>query len=159
MKVQILAGVIAVLVLAGCESRYNPGNWGWFGGGRSEPTLAPRKGYVDDSDPRPVIDQVVSMTVDKVPGGAVVTAVGLPRTQGYYAADLISTYETEAGKPAAKDGVMRLEFRIVPPRQPRPVVNQASREVVSAFYLSDQALQSVRQITVVGARNQVSSRR
>ena len=130
MKLKIVAGlVMALLVLSGCQSRYNPVNWGWFGGSRSEATLAPNRGYPSDVDPRPLVSQVVSMQVDRVPGGAIVTAVGLPPTQGYWAADLVSTYETEAGKIASKDGVIQLEFRVVPPRGPQNVVNQRSREI------------------------------
>lgn len=159
MKLQILAGCVALAVLAGCESRYNPGNWGWFGGSRSEPTLEPRRGYPLDYDPRPLVQQVLSMQVDQVSGGAVVTAVGLPPTQGYWAADLVSAYETEAGKIASRDGVIELRFLIVPPPQQRPVVNQVSREVSAGIFLSDQALTGVRQIRVVGQENQRSSSR
>jgi hypothetical protein len=159
MRLQIVAGLLVLTVLAGCQSRYNPTNWGWFGGSTGEATLAPRSGYAPDVDPRPLADQIVSMQVDRLPGGAIVTAVGLPRTQGYWKADLVSTYKTESGKTAAKDGVIRLEFRVIPPRGPRPVVNQASREISAGIYLTDQTLRGVRTITVVGAQNQRSSRR
>ncbi len=159
MKVQIVAGLLAIGLLAGCQSRYSPNNWGWFGGSQSEPTLAPNDGYAPDYDRRPLVQQVVSMSVDQVPGGAIVTAVGLPPTQGYWEADLVSTYETESGKPAPKDGVMRLEFRIVPPRGQKRVSTAISREVTAGTFLSDQALGAVRTITVVGSGNQRSSGR
>lgn len=159
MKTQIVAGLVAVLVLGGCESNYNPGNWGWFSRSQSTPTLEPGKGYEDKTDYRPMVEQVTSMSVDRVHGGAIINAVGLPKTQGYWAADLVPTYETESGKPTSKDGVMRLEFRVVPPRTPQPSVNQRSREVVAGLFLSDQALQGARQIIVVGEQNQRSSSR
>lgn len=159
MKLPIFAGLVAVLVLAGCQSRYNPSNWGWFGGSRSEPSLAPRNGYPSDIDPRPLVSQVVSMSVDQVPGGAVVTAVGLPPTQGWWAADLVSTYVTEAGQTAPKDGVIQLEFRVVPPVSARGSVNKASRELTAGTFLSEQTLRGVRQIRVIGANNQRSSGR
>ncbi|SNT11032.1 hypothetical protein [Tropicimonas sediminicola] len=159
MKAQIVAGVIAALVLAGCQSRYNPGNWGWFGGSRSAPTLEPRDGYEQNADFRPLVEQVVSMTVEQTPGGAIVTATGLPPTQGYWKADLVSTYQTVTGEVAAKDGEIRLEFRIVPPPTPTPASTARSREVTTALFLTDQTLRNVRQITVVGQANARSSRR
>ncbi|SDJ41825.1 hypothetical protein [Aliiruegeria lutimaris] len=158
MKVQIVAGLVAVLVLTGCQSRYNPTNWGWFSGSQSG-TLEPRKGYPSDVDPRNLVSQVTSMQIDQVPGGAIVTAVGLPPTQGYWNADLISTYKTETGAVAPKDGVIQLEFVIAPPRQQRNVVNTASREVSAGTFLSDQTLRGVRTIRVIGQNNQRSSNR
>lgn len=159
MKAQIVAGLVAVLVLAGCESRYNPTNWGWFGGSRSAPTLEPQDGYEDTTEIRPLVQQVLSMSVDQVPGGAIVTATGLPPSQGYWEADLVSAFQTVTGDVASKDGEIRLDFRIVPPRTPKPVVNQRSREVTTGLYLSDQTLQNVRRITVVGSANSRSSTR
>ncbi|MDV7141592.1 hypothetical protein R3X27_02745 [Tropicimonas sp. TH_r6] len=159
MKVQIVAGLLAVLVLAGCQSRYNPGNWGWFSNSTGEPSLAPNKGYPIDADPRPLVSQVVSMQVDQVPGGAVVTAVGLPPRQGYWGADLISTYKSEAGRIAPKDGVIQLEFRVVPPKRQTNAVNQASRELSAGAFISDQSLRGVRQIRVIGQNNQRTSSR
>ncbi|RYH10380.1 hypothetical protein [Tropicimonas sp. IMCC6043] len=159
MKTQIVAISLAVLVLAGCSSRYNPVNWSWFGGSRSEASLAPRGGFPSDVDPRPLVSQVVSMQVDRVPEGAVVTAVGLPPTQGWWAAGLVSRYESEAGRIAAKDGVIELEFRILPPAKPQNVINEASREVSAGIYLSNQTLAGVRRITVIGQNNQRTSNR
>ncbi|MFV0333999.1 MAG: hypothetical protein ACK5JR_08020 [Tropicimonas sp.] len=161
MKAQIVAGLVAVLVLTGCQSRFNPTNWGWgwFGNDRSEPTLAPRDGYPSDIDPRPLVAQVTSMQVDRASGGAIVTAVGLPATQGYWAADLVSTYKTEAGRIAAKDGVLQLEFLVVPPRERRRSGTTVSREISAGIFISEQSLAGVREIRVVGQNNQRSSRR
>ncbi|MFD0981389.1 hypothetical protein [Tropicimonas aquimaris] len=159
MKAQIVAGVIAALVLTGCQSRLNPGNWGWFGGSRSAPTLEPEDGYDQNADLRPLVEQVVSMSVEQTPGGAIVTATGLPPTQGYWKADLVSAYETVTGAVASKDGEIRLEFRIVAPPTPKPVGAARSREVTTALFLTDQTLRNVRQITVVGQANARSSSR
>ncbi|SFB70291.1 hypothetical protein [Tropicimonas isoalkanivorans] len=159
MKVQIVAGLAAALVLTGCQSRYNPVNWSWGGGNASRTTLAPDDGYEDKTERRPLVSQVLSMDVERVPGGAIVTAVGLPPTQGYWKADLVSTYQTVTGEVAAKDGEIRLEFKIIPPPVPNPVVNQQSREVVAGTYLTDQTLYNVRRITVVAANNSVASSR
>ncbi|WP_068111390.1 hypothetical protein [Tropicimonas marinistellae] len=159
MKAQHVAGLLAVLLLAGCESSYNPANWGWFGRSQSTPTLAPSDGYEDTTDIRPLVSQVVSMRIERAPGGAIVTAVGLPPTQGYWAADLLSTYVDVVGDVAANNGEILLEFRIVPPRAPQPAINAQSREVTAGIFLSDQTLQGVRTVTVVGQNNRRSSRR
>ncbi|WP_116131989.1 hypothetical protein [Tropicimonas sp. IMCC34043] len=160
MKIYRLAGLLALVLLAGCGTRLNPGNWGWFGGGRDRtPTLEPKKGYEDTTDYRPMVARVVSVQVEPVAGGVIVTAVGLPPTQGYFATDLVPTFTSEIGKPAPKDGVMALEFRIVPPPRPWPAGSQASREVTAALYLTDQSLGNTRQITVAGSQNKVSARR
>lgn len=159
MKTQIIIGLTAVLVLAGCQSRYNPGNWGWFGGGSSEPTLAPRRGYTEYVETRPLVDRILSVSVEPVHGGAIVTAVGLPPTQGYWSADLVPVNTTETGRPISIDGVMLLEFRIVPPPVRNPVVNEVSREVVAGRFLSTQSLGNARQVTVVARQNQASARR
>ena len=141
MKTQIIVGLTVLLMLAGCNSRYNPGNWGWFGGGGgSEPTLEPGRGYTDTSERRPLVARVLTMSVEPTHGGAIVTAVGLPPTQGYWAADLVPHFTTEAGRPTSKDGIMQLDFHIVPPPVQNYVVNQSSREITAAVFLSEQSL-------------------
>lgn len=160
MNYRIIAGAAALLVLAGCESRYNPGNWGWFsGGGGKQETLEPRGGYEDPSDRRPFVTQVTDVRVERVAGGAIVTAVGLPPTQGYWEADLVPAYTTVTGKPAARDGVMWLEFRAIGPLTPHPVGTPLSREVVTGVFLTDQALANAGRIVVVAEGNERIARR
>lgn len=159
MKVLFVAGLMATVALAGCQSRLNPAHWSWFERSASEPTLAPKEGYPSDVDPRPRVSQVVSMQVDRTQGGAIVTAVGLPPTQAYWEAALIPTYKGDGGKVAAKDGVIQLEFLAVPPFQHRREGTRISRELSAGIFLSDQSLEGVREIRVVGQNNQRSSRR
>ena len=158
-KTRIAAGLLAVLVLAGCESRFNPGNWNLWGGGGTPTTLAPSGGYGDTTDPRPLVDQVVSVRVDSRPGGVIVTADGLPPTIGYWEVGLVPVYESVTGKPASKDGIMWLEFVAVGPLRPQPAVTPPAREVTAGIHLSEQALRGTRQIVVVGQRNQRSASR
>ncbi|MFP5480587.1 MAG: hypothetical protein ACLGIE_13005 [Alphaproteobacteria bacterium] len=137
--------------LAGCggfrESRLNPFNW--FG--RSEP----RETVVvqDQAQARnPLVETVVGLVVEPIPGGAIVRARGLTPTQGYWAAELVEV-ETE------QEGVLVYEFRILPPAGAADVNTPRSREVDVAVYVSDFKLGSVREIVVQGATNARSARR
>ncbi len=144
--------VVAVAMVSACgrvaESRFNPLNW--FGGDRETRDVAPA---TEASDPRPVVDQVIQLSVDEAPGGAVVRAVGLPATQGHWAAALVP--EARQTLP----GVLTFTFRIVPPASATRISTQQSREVVAATFLSDQSLAGVREIRVLGARASRSVRR
>lgn len=140
-------------MLAGCasiaESRFNPFNW--FGRGQEAETLAPGE---RPADPRPLVDQVTELVVERVPGGAIVRARGLPPTQGYYDGALVS--ET---RNTPEDGVLTYQFRIVEPATPQRVSTVRSREVIVGLFLSDQTLEGVRSIRVEAARNARVARR
>jgi hypothetical protein len=138
-------------LLAGCggfaDSRLNPVNW--FG--RSEP----RETIVlpdEDADTRPLVDAVLSMTVEPVPGGAIVRARGQTPTQGWWAAELVPLDIEDAGS-------LVYEFRIVPPPVPTAVNTPQSRQVDVAIFVSDFKLDAVREIVVQGATNARSARR
>jgi hypothetical protein len=131
-----------VLSLAACGTRLNPFNW--FGNDRSE-RITVTEQEETPSDPRPLVDQVLSLSVEPVPQGAIVRATGLPPTQGYWQADLV---EAERG-----DNGILYEFRLIAPLEPAAVGTQRSREVIVATELSNFELQSIRTITVTGAQN------
>lgn len=99
-------------------------------------------------DPRPLIDQVLSVRVERNQGGVIVHAMGLPPTQGYYDAELVVQ---NGGIPVK--GVLSFEFRAAPPPQPAAVSTQRSREVLVGLYLTNQQLDGVRRIEVIAARN------
>jgi|SRR6056297_115699 len=163
MKGPLLAGLVAVMALSACsgvrESRLNPFNW--FGGSQAEErTLAPRGGYgAEEADPRPLVDRVIALQVDRTPGGAIVSAIGLPPTQGWWAAELVPVNADIEGRPVADGGVLGFEFRIVPPPGPRRSGTPPSREVSAGLFVTDQELAEVRSVTVAGADNQRSARR
>lgn len=153
MKKPLAAAMIVILLVGGCQSRYNPVNW--FGRSKEVTTLEPEKGYAAVAvDNRPLVDQITTMTVERAPGGALVRATGLPPTQGFWNAELVAQ---NGGKPV--DGVLTFRFVATPPRTPEPQGTQASREINVAAFVSDYDLGGVRQITVQGARNQHTSRR
>ena len=138
--------------LAGCarlrSSRLNPINW--FGRGRSVPALTPD--IVAAADPRPLVDNVTALHVERTPGGGIVRATGLPGRQGWFGAHLVPA--------ASEDDAVRLyQLRAFPPAGATPVSTEASRELVVATFMTDQELAGIREIRVSGARNTLSSRR
>ncbi|RVV97324.1 hypothetical protein EKE94_14555 [Mesobaculum littorinae] len=148
----ILAASIAGLLI-GCgrvaESRLNP--FTWFGGS-STASAVPASTAAPEADPRPVMDQISSLTIDRTPGGAILRATGVPPTQGYWEGALIPV-ET------AEPGVLSYTFRAAPPPEPTRVSTQASREVVVGLFLSNQTLAGVSEINVAAARNGLAVRR
>ena len=130
------------------ESRLNPLNW--FGSDSSEELLTTEP--VGDTDQRPLIDQIISLQVDQTPEGAIVRAVGLPPTQGFWKAELV---EVEQDDPT----VLAYEFRIVPPIERNPQGTQRSREILVADAVSTAELRGISQIVVAGRQNQRSVNR
>ncbi|MCE6950140.1 hypothetical protein [Cereibacter sphaeroides] len=150
MRRPLLLGLALVLTLGACGTRLNPVNW--FGG--SEPataTMTPVALPAPSEDGRPLMAQVISLDIDAMQGGAIVRAVGLPPTQGYWAAELV-------GRPV-QDGVKTFEFRALPPMAQTAVSTQQSREVTVGAFITAHELQGIRQITVVAAGNALTSRR
>ena len=97
------------------------------------------------------MDQVSRIAIDTAPGGAILRAVGLPPTQGYFEGALVLT--------RSEPGVLTYAFRIVPPTAASRVSTERSREVVVGLFLSDQTLEGIREIRVQGARNARGLRR
>ncbi len=157
MRVSVLAAMAALVLMAGCGTRLNP--FTWFGGSTAEPAAAPAEAGEGPVDPRPLVDQVAELTVDRVPGGALVTAVGLPPVQGWFEAELVPEAVGIDGRPLAENGVLSFRFVAVPPPTSRRAGTRASREISAGLFLTDQTLAPVRTITVKGAGNQRSARR
>lgn len=144
---RLLAGVLALSTHASCgtlsDSWINPFNW--FG--QDEEVQATPPTVVHVADRRPLVDQIVSVRMERVPGGAILHAVGLPPYQGYWGTALME--DAARSTPARRIFL----FRIVPPRQAVRVSTPQSREVSAARFLSDQALEGVREVQVLGALN------
>ncbi|HSF65648.1 MAG TPA: hypothetical protein VLA78_14750 [Paracoccaceae bacterium] len=153
MRIPLLAALAIGMTLSGCgtvrESRLNPFNW--FGGSEeAEPQPALPGAPVDR---RILVDNVVAMAVERMPGGVIVRATGLPPTQGYWEAELVAR--------PVEGGQIVYDFRVFPPVTRQAVSTQQSREVEVATFLSDFRMESegIRQITVQGATNARTSRR
>jgi len=130
-----------ILSVAACGTRLNPFNW--FGGDREE-----RIAVVDTTepaDPRPLMTEILSLSVESTAQGAIVRVTGLPPSQGYWGADLVETDRT--------GNAIVYEFRAVPPLDAAAQGTPASREVVVGTQLSNFDLAGIRTITVIGAQN------
>lgn len=123
----------------------------WFGRDRAEVVQTVPDPNVT-ADGRRFVSQVTELAVDATPSGAIIRAVGLPPTQGYWDAELV---RVSTDDPSA----IVYEFRVVPPLEPRRQSTQQSREIIAGAALSNAALRGVRSISVVGARNRRSVRR
>ena len=151
MKRTVLAGMAAVLVLAGCgairESRLNPFNW--FGRSEARATVAIAAA---PADLRALAPEILAMTVEPYPGGAIVKATARTPTQGWWDAELVARDTDE-------NGVLVYEFRLFPPLAATPAGTAQSREVTAAASISDIKLQGVTEIVVQGEGNARASRR
>jgi len=149
---RIIFAVTLLAFLGACgggfrDSRLNPRNW--FGRDKEEIVVVS-----EDVDPRGLVNEVISLKVDRLPEGAIIHAVGLPQTQGYYEAELVPLNDEFPDK-----GVLIYEFRVFPPQSATGVVNKRSREVLVAHFVSTQSLAGVRRIQVIGISNRRTVRR
>ncbi|KEP70623.1 hypothetical protein FGG78_16925 [Thioclava sp. BHET1] len=165
MKKALIAALALTLATAGCSairgSKLNP--FTWFSPSRGEPsvTLAPRGGYPTKVGKVGQIPaQVVSsLTVEKIPSGAIITAMALPPTQGFWDTDLVPL---NGGKPDDA-GTLTYRFMLHPPSadsaDARRVSTPQSRAVSAAAFVNNYNLQNVRTIVVQGATTSRSARR
>ena len=151
MTRSLTAALAAVLVLTACgavrESRLNPFNW--FGRSERVETYAPAPKEVD---PRLLVADVVSLSIEPYSGGAIIRATGVMETQGWWDAELV---EAESDDP----GHLILDFRILPPVTETPVSTVRSREVTVALTLSPRRLEDISRVTVQGERSARTTRR
>ncbi|MEM1273605.1 MAG: hypothetical protein AAGF88_07295 [Pseudomonadota bacterium] len=148
MAIRILMMLGLCLLVAACGTRLNPFNW--FGGAEDEERVETIEAP-ESTDPRLLVAQVLDVTIDPLPTGAVVTAIGLPPTQGFWEAELVEV--------SRSDGRLVYEFRVFPPLTTSAPGSQASREVITAADLSVRDLDGIREIAVEGASNRLVSRR
>lgn len=164
MRRVIPALLVATLTLSACggfrESNFNPRNW--FGGSRSEPVAADAKNALippKSGISRPDfvyqgqnVDQVTELALERIPGGAMIRASGVARRQGAYDVRLVPQ-----GAPDA--GVLTYDLQVLYPRNRTSQGPAQSRTVTVALALTDQQLDGVRTVRVVGLQNQQTSTR
>ncbi|SEN02099.1 hypothetical protein SAMN05216227_100670 [Pseudorhodobacter antarcticus] len=150
MKTPLITALCASLALGACatisNSRINPFNW--FGGSEEVAMVSPDG---KPADTRQLVSQVTVLVLEKMPGGVIVRATGLPPVQGFWDAELVAR--------PVEDGKLTYDFRVFPPIIATNVSTPRSREVTVATYISDIKLAGVREITVQGAANARASRR
>jgi hypothetical protein len=151
MRVSVAIAAAACLGLSGCDSNLNPVNW--FGGDQpGQETVRLAEVQEAPADPRPLIDQVTALSAERVPGGILLTAVGLPPTQGWFAAELVPEQVGIDDRPLVEDGVLALRFVAVPPPAPGRVGPERSRQITAGLFLSSDTVAGARSILVRGDR-------
>lgn len=156
-----LLGTAVLLTLSGCariaDSRLNPLNW--FGNSREvavTPTgevrpLVPESRRVQVVDARPLVQSVVSLSVDRAPTGAVVRATGVAATQGFFNAELVFA--------GISGGVLTLEFRAQAPSGFEAQGTARSRQISAAYSIDSTTLAAIRTVRVQAATNARTSGR
>lgn len=153
MKTRLGLAFAATAVLASCGaggSSLNP--FSWF---RSEPEVrVAATAAAIPTDPRPLVQQVEWVKVERTTSGAVLSAMGLPPTQGYFDAELVPLNDERP-----LDGVLRYEFRAFAPVVARPAGTRQSREISAGRAITVNDLVGVRRIEVIAASNRRSASR
>jgi hypothetical protein len=161
MGKRLFAAMAVLVLVTGCarlaDSRFNPVNW--FGASEAQPvnTLIPREANFTGAIETSVqIPELTSMNVDRMPGGAILTAEGVTVTQGFWDATLV---EVEQGAEGAEPGALVFDFRVERPYRRHPVGAVPTRTVSAGTYLSDVKMRGVTRIIVRGATTQRVVRR
>ncbi|MGR3374463.1 hypothetical protein [Pseudooceanicola sp.] len=161
MRKTIALMLISTLVLGGCG-----GVRSWFGGGREVQTAEPGNPLIPTSSgmmslnaARAVyrgnpVGQITALNVERIPGGAIIRVEAVADRQGPFNVRMVPA--TPADTP--QNGVLAYTLAAELPRR-SPVGTPATRRIVAAHYVADDALAGTSEIRVSGARNTLSSRR
>jgi hypothetical protein len=173
MRISLSLVLAASLTLGACgvvrDSALNPSNW--FGrstsvdpaadAGPVNPLIPATRGGLFASRNAPVdytgkpFDEIVDLTVERVPGGAIIRATGRAARQGSYLVQLTPATEDET----PVDGVLTYRLEGLKPDAATAIGTPATREVTAARHITDQDLRGVRTIRVEGLRNARVARR
>ena len=172
MRKTLTVLLVSSLFVTACgirDSRINPLNW--FGRAQSEPIaketkpvnpLIPRTNGLfsrsrDEKEAfagRP-FEQVIDLTVERIPGGAIIRATGLAARQGIYEVQLTPANEDET----PVDGVLTYRIEGLRPSRRTRVGTQPTREVTAGRQLTDRELRGVTEIRVEALTNALVARR
>lgn len=145
-----IVALVLCLSLAACgSSRLNPLNW--FGGDREERIRVTETAPEVQTDPRPLVTEVVALAVEQTTSGAIVRATGRTPAQGYFDAALVEVSRT--------DGALVYEFRAFPPEGGGLPGPERARDLLVAVSLDQDDLRGLRSITVIGQTNRRSVNR
>lgn len=172
MRISLSVLLVASLGLGACgvvrDSALNPTNW--FGRSASVPieatestnALIPTDGGGLFAKRRAAtalyigtpFDEIVDLTVERIPGGAIIRATGRAARQGSYAVQLTPENADEA----PVNGVLTYRLEGIAPTN-TAAGTPPTREVTAARKLTSQELRGVRSIRVEGQRNARVARR
>lgn len=125
----------------------------------TNPLIPPKRAGIlarPEAEDRSVpIANIADMRIDPTPSGAIVNVTGIANRQGAFDAELrLSRSEEDE-----KNGVLSYTFFVTYPETPTPQGSERSRTINQAISLSNQDLERVRLIRVVGQQNARESRR
>ena len=167
-KKLLFALLVATTGLSACSTRLNPFNW--FG--RSEEVAV---SAADPKEVNPLIPtkresglfsrpeaayagtpvlQIKELAVERVPGGAIIRAVGVSRVQGAYD---VALKARDGGVP--QKGVLTFDFLAVQNQKATQGGPEATRLLTGAIQMTDQQLEGVRTIRIAGESNARQVRR
>ena len=173
MRISLTVLLVGSLGLGACgyvrDSALNPSNW--FGRSTSvavdttsdkpaNPLIPAQSGLFKGRRAANALyigtafDEIVDLTVERVPGGAIVRATGRAARQGTYSVQL--TPKNEDLTPV--NGVLTFRLEGIAPTN-TAVGTPPTREVTAARNLTTQDLRGVRSIRVEGLRNARVARR
>ena len=148
MRTKYITLSVMALALTGCgigDSALNPFRW------LSQEEPVERLSEVDIApliEDRPLVQSVDALVSERLPGGIIIRATGLPPSQGWFDAQLVREVSAAAGT-----GVIVYSFRARPPEEKTRVSTKQSRELVAGAYLSDIELAGITSIRVLSASN------
>lgn len=165
--------LVLSIVLGACgvvrDSRINPFNW--FGRSQAAPVAASAentnplipqsRGGLFSSRNAPAdyagrpFEEITDLTVERIPGGAIIRATGLAARQGIYDVQLTPADEDEL----PVKGVLTYRLEGVRPRYRTPTGAKPTRIVTAGRKVTDQTLRGVRTIRVEGSLNARTARR
>ncbi len=169
MRKVVAVLVISSIVLSGCsrlrDSRLNPGNW--FGGGKPQPVataqgeanpLIPQRTRIRRRDLKKIytgtpVDQVSSVKIERTTAGAIVRVTGISLQQGAHDVRLTSDNDGEPVGGVLTFRLMAEQPRDTPQGQPR------QRTIHAGRFVSKHDLAVTNTVRVIGARNEISSKR
>jgi hypothetical protein len=156
MRKTIPLFICATLVLTGCarlsESRINPLNW--FGGSQplaaSDPSAEKRplvgaNERVQIIEQRVPIETITSVSLNRTPEGAILTATGMTAAQGYFNAQLVPVTESF--------DKLTFSFRAQPSPGQQDVGPVATRQITAARVITNAELRFLREIRVESMSN------
>lgn len=140
-------------------SSLNPRNW--FGRSEEEKVADPTPpgeerelSYAERTgDVRPLVEEVLDVTVEAVPGGALLRARGVSLMQGYWQPAL------KVSRDDSDNDTLAFRFIAMPPPEDLPVGTPESREILVAQFLSFEVIEGVRDIVVIARTNRRTVRR
>lgn len=137
--------LMGLLVLSACGgfnlSSLNP--FSWFGGQEEAEPFLPPEALVK-TDPRPLVQDTVSVSIEQTPGGAILYARGVTPQAGWHSADLVRDGSRSG------EGVLAFGFRAVAPEVASSGTGNA-RTLTAATFLSEGDLVGVREVQVFTA--------